>query len=68
MTQTLLLGLAVILIATRLPSYFDRQGISRSGRIISVITIYAILGLTLLVLNFFTYAIQLVTTLISLKQ
>lgn len=68
MTQTLLIGLAVILIATRLPSYFDRQGMSQKARIISVITIYAILGLTLLALNFFAYVIQLVTTLISLKQ
>lgn len=68
MTQTLLLGLAVILIATRLPSYFERQGVSRKSRIISVITIYAILGLVLLALNFFAYAIQLATTLISLKQ
>ena len=68
MTQTLLLGLAVILIATRLPSYFERQSVSRKGRIISVITIYAILGLVLLAINFFAYAIQLATTLISLKQ
>lgn len=68
MTQTMLLGLAIILIATRLPSYFDRQDMSRSGRIISVITIYAFLGVVLLALNFFTYLIQFIALLISLKQ
>lgn len=64
----MLLGLAAILIAIRLPSYFDRQGMSRSGRIISIITIYALLGVVLLALNFFTYLMQFITLLVSLKQ
>ncbi len=45
MTQYLILVLAVILLGTRLPSYMNRLGMSKTDKIMFVIMAFLVLGL-----------------------
>lgn len=45
MTQYLILVLAVILLGTRLPSYMNRLGMSKTDKIMFVIIAFCLLGL-----------------------
>jgi hypothetical protein len=65
MTQTILLGLVVILIGMRLPAYFNRQEMSKRARIISIIMIYALLGAVLFATNFITGIIQIISSMVA---
>ncbi|HEX6416355.1 MAG TPA: hypothetical protein VFZ62_02405 [Candidatus Saccharimonadales bacterium] len=47
---SLLLLLVVILIGTRLPSYFRRENMSKTDRVIFVIMIFGLLGIVWLAL------------------